>query len=314
MQFKMLLASLILCLAQIATAQSKYYLSVVKEAQGIGTEYITEQNRSRLETKLLKILTKNNIGAIGKEYPLVIYPKLEIVDEIVQEGIENLFFVKTDITFIVKNSKSNMVYATYTETTRGSGNTRHKAINNAIAKLSTASVPLDRFLTQTEEKIVTYFEEQCSSLIETAKSLADRQLFEKTFKTLESIPINSSCYTTALDLAKDVFIQSQQPICQSILRTSKTYLLQGKYQQAMNTIAQIKYGTPCDQEFDQLLNELREEQQYKEIRANDEAFYLQIKKYEIELERIRQQGRRYLPNYISGLMKEFLMGSNLLQY
>ena len=113
----------------------------------------------------------------------------------------------------------------------------------------------------------------------------------------------SSCYKEALKASQDVFLKSQEPICGSLLRQAKAFVVQDKYEEAMKIIATIKYGTPCDDLIEQLLNSVQSEINNREKRR--ENIQLQMKEYELQLEQLRQRGVSHVPSSIPKMKTEY---------
>lgn len=295
------LVLLFIFFASTSTAQPAYYLSVIADENNL--EDISDLSYSHLETKLLQILTQNNVAATGLGHPIVIYPKVEIRDEMIQEGVEDVYYLFIDVNFIVKNINADIVYSTFTASLKGYDTSKDKAINKAIKSLPTNTEEIDKFLQQTQKKVFNYFNQNCSTILKLAQTFADKQEFNRAFEELERIPTASQCYFDALEQCRSIFIKSQKPICGTALRKAKTFVAQDKYQEAMVIIASIKYGTPCDKEINDLLVSIRKEIDDRELRG--EKYQLDMQKYQLQLEQLRNRGVSSVPPSIPQMREEY---------
>jgi len=73
--------------------------------------------------------------------------------------------LQVDVSFVLQNLESDIIFASYNRQIRGSGSSRQNAINDAISKISVNDKKFSKFIEQGREKIFAYYETNCPKIL-----------------------------------------------------------------------------------------------------------------------------------------------------
>jgi hypothetical protein len=215
---------------------------------------LSAANLSKLETKIIQILTTNGIGASGYNYNFVIYPVFEIYEsKAIEGGMENLLSLNCQLNLFIKNSNNNMVFASINKTLKGIGNDKQSALTNVINKINIKDADFQTFIETGKIKIISYYESNCGDIITKSESLVKMQDYEQALGLLMTVPEEVSCYNQVQEKSIEAYKAYQKQKCIVQLQEAKTQLAANNYNDALNILGQIDPSTPCFRESQTLI-------------------------------------------------------------
>lgn len=140
-------------------------------------------------------------SVVSTDSRYVIVPKVTIIDQATTSSIPSQDIVNLDITFCVGDGLEGKLYSTFTKKYKGVGEDRDTAIKSAISKINPRSHELTHLITDTEKRIIIYYDQSGGQVISNAKKYASQQKFEEAIRCLEVIPNGSKYYEEAQDLS-----------------------------------------------------------------------------------------------------------------
>lgn len=226
---------------------------------------LSSTDLSKIESKIHKLVTRYGLSGSGYNNNFVIYPKFEIYDESIIEGMRNITVVETEFNLFIKQVDNNMMFASYSKSIKGSGFDKSKAIKDAISKIPTTDPKVQAFIQEGKEKILDYYEKNCETIILQAESLTKRDEYEQAIGLLMTIPSEvGNCYTLAQSKTVEVYDAFKERYCEKLLTLAKAESEKSNYDKALDYIAQMDASTECYKEAEKL------------IAANQEKFCVRL--------------------------------------
>lgn len=247
----------VLCVFYNSVAQSssdvgKIALSVVMPENVDGLDY---SQLSKMETKIMQIISATGLAASGYNNNFVIYPKFAIYEtNVVEGGMQNITVVTCEMSLFIRQVDNNIVFSTISKSLKGSGNNKTTAITNAISKVATNDPQFKIFIETGKGKIVQYYESKCQDIITKSESLVKMQDYEQALGLLMTVPQEVSCYSGVQEKSIEAYKAYQTQKCKVQLQDAKTQLASNNYNSALNVLSQIDPSTPCFKESQILLN------------------------------------------------------------
>jgi hypothetical protein len=240
--------------AQENTSIGKIALSVVLPEN---IEGMDSYNYSKLESKIIQIVSNSGLAANGYNSNFIIYPKLAIYDnKVVESGMQDITVFNFDLTLIIKQVDNNMIYSSCNISIKGYGNSKQIAISNAISKIKINETTFIDFIDKGKRRIIEYYESRCNDLIVQADGLSKRQSFEEAITLLLSIPSEVSCFSKIQDKTIEIYKNYQTYRCGSLLQQAKALAAQNDLNGSLNYLSQIDPGSKCGIESKDLMTKI----------------------------------------------------------
>lgn len=240
--------------SQENTSIGKIALSVVLPEN---IEGMDSYNYSKLESKIIQIVSNSGLAANGYNSNFIIYPKLAIYDnKVVESGMQDITVFNFDLTLIIKQVDNNMIYSSCNISIKGYGNSKQIAISNAISKIKINETTFIDFIDKGKRRIIEYYESRCNDLIVQADGLSKRQSFEEAITLLLSIPSEVSCFSKIQDKTIEIYKNYQTYRCGSLLQQAKALAAQNDLNGSLNYLSQIDPGSKCGTESKDLMTKI----------------------------------------------------------
>lgn len=240
------------------------------------TEYLSRKSISKIESKIQHIVTKNGISGSGYTNEFLIYPKLEIFDESVIEGMRNLVVIEVEFNLFIQQYSTKKIFSSYSKSIQGSGYNKEKAIANAISKIPTTNNKIKEFILEGKEKILTYYNDNCNQILDDSNFLMKTQKFDHAIALLSSVPREAkSCYASVQDKSIEAYNAYQKQTCETNILKAKTEISKNNFSSALRFLSYVDVSSPCLKKAELLINEVSTKVDQEEKRDWD----LMLKKY-----------------------------------
>lgn len=251
---------------------------------------LSRSQLSKLESKIHRIVTANGLSGSGYNSNFVIYPKIEIYDEKLVEGMQNITVVETEFNLFIKQVDNNTIFSTYSKSINGSGFSKEKAINDAIKKIPTKDKSVQEFIAGAKDKIVAYYNEKCDDLIKDAQSQSKMKSHRQALAMYMSIPSEAKCYDAAQANAITTYKAYQNQVCKKQIQQAEAAAANNNYSGALAWLGRIDPESGCSQQAKNLMNQMAKKVDADEKRDWD----FMMKKYDdsVELEKYRIEAIR----------------------
>ena len=269
-------------------------------------EPLNESHIQRFENKMLDMVTKSGISAVGNS-PIAMMPSFTIDSEdVVEGGMKNVVVISANITFYIRNLETNEVYSSISRQVRGSGVSRERAVNDCITKVSVSKNEFADFVERGRAKILSYYISNCSALMARAETFAKTQQYEQAIAVVSSIPSTATCYNQSLALLEKFYPAYQKQNCNELLQKARSLYGGHIYLDALAVLYDLKvFGTDCNKEVVELITTIEdrlsedEERRWSLLREElNNRTTLHIKRLEaIQSIAVAYYGRTVFQNY-----------------
>lgn len=163
-----------------------------------GKTQLPETSYNVLQNKLTSIVTKNGLGsAMGQRF--IITANCNLLTKDITATAPPMHAYTVEVTLYVGDGIEGTLFATYSTTCKGVGETPDKAYLSALKNIKTNNPDIANFLEEGKTRIIEYYNSQCDFIITRAKSQAAMENYDEALYMLATIP----------DVCKDCFMKAQ---------------------------------------------------------------------------------------------------------
>lgn len=251
-------------LSSIAQGDDKLPISVVVPSQ---MEGLTYGQVSKIHSRMLKMVTNYGISGEGYSNNFVLYPKYEIYDYRVIEGLRNVHVVEAEFTLVVKEIKTRKVFAVFTQEITGDDYSKSRAIDATIKNFKVSGIEVERFLTEAKTKILEYYRTHCDQIYTEASSQIRQNRFEEAIFALYSVPreVGGDCYGKIQAKLDEAYLGYLNRRCARLIMNAKAELSLNNEVAALGWILSVEPESQCYPEAEQLIKKIDENVREQEI-------------------------------------------------
>jgi hypothetical protein len=167
------------------------------------SEELSIVQSDKLQNKMITALYKENVGITNVYQEFDVTASFQIEDEEIVEGLRNQTIITAELVLQIEQKTSEKVVSIYTQTIKGAGWNKKKAINDAIQNLSFKGEKFSSFLKIAKQKIVGYYKNNCNMIIVDAQNAFDQSDYKKVLNIVTSIPKEAKqCYNRGIAIGK----------------------------------------------------------------------------------------------------------------
>jgi hypothetical protein len=241
---------------------------------------------SKLETKVLNLLTNNGLSAQGGGDGIVMYPKIDLFDDAdVNTGMQNLKVVRLSLSLFIKQADDNVVFSSASRELSGSGRSREQAVNNALNNVNPDDVKWTNFIAQAKTKIGQYYQKMCPNLIAKAEQLGQTGQTERGMSSLLNVPKEVPCFNDVKNKSIELYKKHVARECAQYLQLAKAKIALKDYKTALTIIGHIDPESPCFTDAVNTMNSVSKE--IDEESRRQWEFLKDVYKNNVELEKSR---------------------------
>jgi hypothetical protein len=281
MRFLLLLASMLgyttSAVSQAAGDVGKISLSVVMPENVDGLD---NSQLSKLETKIIQLVTQAGLAATGYETNFVIYPKFAIYEtNTVEGGMQNIVVLNAELSLFIKQVDNNILFASMSRQLKGSGNNKSAAITQSISKISINDTEVKTFLETGKSKIIAYYAGKCPDILQKSENLVKMKKYDEAIALLLTVPEEiAGCYNQVQVKAMEAFRAHQTQICSEHIQRAKSVMAGHQYDAALDELSEVDPSSSCFQEARQLASNIdsrltakeKEQWEFKMKQYNDQ--------------------------------------------
>lgn len=253
---------------------------------------LSDGSKQLLSSRLNSAISMVGYGGDGSNPRFIIAPSINVLAKNLTSTAPTKFQCTYEVIVMVCDVVTETVFSSYKLEVIGVGDSPEKAFVNAFRDFELENGDFYAFMKQAEEKILSYFENNCDKFLQEAEALAKSREFEAAYTVLNNIPPDAAtCYKTAMEKKMEYFQLGLNADCQSILASMKAEL--GKFsdpsaagfnEPAMAYYSLIDKQSDCAAEADKLYN-----QYISKLNATKKRDWdFEMKKYQDELARVER--------------------------
>ena len=232
--------------------ESDIHLSVVTPST---MEGLSSSQISRIESKLQQMVT--NYGISGEGY-FIIYPKYEIYDESLIEGMRNMHLLEADLNLIVKEVQTGKVYNSYSQNITGDGYSKKKAIDQSISQIKTRGPEIEAFLAETKQKILDYYRSNCDQFYSEAGTMIGQKRYREAIALLYPVPrgTGDACFNKVQKRLNEAYSGYMNETCEKNLVKARNAIAENNDKTALEALDEIDPESNCYKSAQKLNQEL----------------------------------------------------------
>ena len=224
-------------------------------------ENLSVEAAKQLESKLIQMVTANGIGGLGGNPRYVLAPEVNLLKKEVTSTAPVRHLITYDITFYVADIILGTVFASSNIQATGVGDSETLAFLAAFSDLKPTDAKFQQMLSDAQNKIVAYYQEHGTELINEAKMLSAKGDYAEAMALLGSIPTEvGDVYESAIQLMDELLPKYLENECGLILSQFQAALgnqKNGVNKEAMAYYAMIPANSSCKAEADAAYKEYK---------------------------------------------------------
>lgn len=224
-------------------------------------ENLSVEAAKQLESKLIQMVTANGIGGLGGNPRYVLAPEVNLLKKEVTSTAPVRHLITYDITFYVADIILGTVFASSNIQATGVGDSETLAFLAAFNDLKPTDAKFQQMLSDAQDKIVAYYQEHGTELINEAKMLSAKGDYAEAMALLGSIPTEvGDVYESAILLMDELLPKYLENECGLILSQFQAALgnqKNGVNKEAMAYYAMIPANSSCKAEADAAYKEYK---------------------------------------------------------
>ena len=224
-------------------------------------ENLSVEAAKQLESKLIQMVTANGIGGLGGNPRYVLAPEVNLLKNEVTSTAPVRHLITYGITFYVADIILGTVFASSNIQATGVGDSETLAFLAAFNDLKPTDAKFQQMLSDAQDKIVTYYQEHGSELVNEAKMLSAKGDYAEAMALLGSIPAEvGDVYKNAIQLMDELLPKYLENECGLILSQFQAALgnqKNGVNKEAMAYYAMIPANSSCKAEADAAYKEYK---------------------------------------------------------
>lgn len=175
-----------------------------------------------LATRINAAVSKIGFGGDGANPRFIIGPDINILSKNVTGTSPTKYANTYEVTLMTCDVVTETIFQSYTFQLKGVGDSPAKSFINAFRDFRLENDDFFKFLTESQTKINTYYEQNCDKFLLEADVQAKTRNFDAAFTILNNIPMEATtCYKKITSKKSEYFQMSLNVDCQSILASMK---------------------------------------------------------------------------------------------
>lgn len=231
-------------------------------------ENLPAEARQSLESKLQSLVASQGVGDNRTAERFLLTAKVDILNKDITQTAPPKVSMKMELTLIIGDVVEDKIYGTHTMTVAGIGTNETKAYIQAFLRVKPNTPALQQFLATTKQKILEYYNSNCSFILSEAERKAKMGQYDEALTGLISVPsVCADCYTICQDKCFDVYEQRKVAERDRMDHAGKELIRQARSvwsvkhdydcaQKALDLLAQVNPDAPCVSDADALVNEI----------------------------------------------------------
>ncbi|MEC8968461.1 MAG: hypothetical protein VX756_04875 [Bacteroidota bacterium] len=209
-----------------------------------------------LKDRLNSGITKIGFGGDGSNPRFIIGPSISLVSKNITSTAPTKYANTYEINLMVVDVVTETIFTSWQTVFKGVGDSPEKAFLSGIRNIKFEGAEFIEFLVAAEQKIISFFDERCSSILDEANAAAKMRSYDEAYSMLKSIPAESkTCFADVQTKKLEFFQLALNKNCNENLAKMKAEL--GKFNdesasgfnaEAMNYYSMIDSESECYEE------------------------------------------------------------------
>ena len=261
-------------------------------------EEIPDEAEKLLQTKLSQIITTNGIADNEMSNRFVLTAKVNIISKDIVASAPQRISQKMELTLMIGDIQEDKLYSSFTLSLIGIGTNLTKSYISAFKNININNPQIKKFIEDSKPKIVSYYQNNCESLIKEAERFRQIGQYDKAIYQLASVPnVCNECYEKCSTLSIQIYKEKIQVQDESLLQKAKNEWAKSPNEQganyAFNFIDKISTTSLLQSQVDELTNEITEKLKDDEKRR----WKFKLEQYRDNIEREKREWNQKVQEY-----------------
>lgn len=218
---------------------------------------LDSNSMSILKNKLINLMSPQNIVAIECG-PIAMIPVVDVVNEDkIEGGMRTITSIELSVNIYIKNIMTSEVFNSLQISAKGNGYSIAEAKRNAIQSINERNDIYSQFVNSTKERIISYYENNTTSLIAKANTLASMQLYDEALAILYAYPESLKGYTQVATAIRTIFTKAQSQYCSQTILAARAAIANHDFEGAAELISSIDATSSCYNEAKDVLQAIK---------------------------------------------------------
>jgi hypothetical protein len=174
-----------------------------------------------LKNKMSQMAAASGFGSMNHFAQFCMMVTVDVESKDVVAGAPPKYSETLNFNFYIVDQFDQKVFATTTIRAKGIGNSEDKAFVQAINGINARSTDLAAFVSAGRDKIIDYYNDNCTKIIAKAYSLSQLEQYEEALFFLSQIPAASDCYLHSIAATTEIYNLYQDRMCSENLARAK---------------------------------------------------------------------------------------------
>jgi hypothetical protein len=215
-------------------------------------------SRSQYEY-LTNILKENYTGGnlFSNQSPFVLIPSIRILSEQIAGEVQVVKVIKIEIGLVTQGKDDNFTFKRFKQSYIITAENRSIAIDKALDKVNNQQ-KLTTFFEQSNQKILEFYESNCSNVLNSVKVNIERKEYLRAFDFLRYVPESTTCFQESEKLITKIYADSKEESCRILVQKALSEEAQRDYTKALFYLQFVDTGTDCSSSATALVNKISE--------------------------------------------------------
>jgi len=184
-----------------------------------------------LKNRINSAIAKVGYGGEGGNPRFILGPNISLLSQNLTGTAPTIYANTYEMNFMVVDVVTETVFASYSIEAKGVGDSPEKAFISALRNVDLQNSSFNNFLAEAENKVIDFFEQNCSKMLAEAQASAGMRNFEEAYSILNSVPPDAtSCFTEIQGKKQEYFQLTLNLNCAELLNKMRAEL--GKFNDA----------------------------------------------------------------------------------
>ncbi|GAA3622383.1 hypothetical protein [Flavivirga jejuensis] len=210
---KKLIYNIMLLVSTLAVAQENnngITLGAYIPAQAEG---IPAYAHNMLKNKLAQVITQNGISDNVYNSRFVITPNITVLSKNITGTAPTMIALTLDLTLYIGDGVAGNLFSSQSISLKGVGTNENKAYMSALKKIKPKNPEIQSFISKGKEKIIDYYNTNCSIMIKKAQTLEAQNAFGEALILMTNVPEVSTCFNTIKSKIKPLYTKTINRDC-----------------------------------------------------------------------------------------------------
>ncbi|MEW7277653.1 hypothetical protein ABW636_03570 [Aquimarina sp. 2201CG1-2-11] len=205
-------------------------------------EGVPASAKKMLLNRLTQIITKNGISNNIYNSRFVLAPNIAVISKDITPTAPPKTALKLNVTLYIGDGVSGTLFASQSIELKGVGTNENKAYISAIKRLSPKNPEIIEFVEKGKEKIIEYYNTNCSLIIKKASALEAQNQYEEALAVLANVPEASTCFNKVKSKITSLYKKSIDRDCKQRLAEASAIWAANQDINAANEAGEILSG------------------------------------------------------------------------